>query len=111
MTQHFTCPCCGYSGLDQPAYSKLGPPPWPNLGEPPYVTQLGEPSYDVCACCGFEYGFDDEPGAGEGVTFTQYLAEWITDGCNWFGPGQPPREWDLKAQLAAAGISWPSEAR
>ena len=62
IVKHY-CPCCGYDGLSCPAYSELGPPPWPRLGEPPYSSHLGFPSYEVCSCCGFEYGLDDDPGA------------------------------------------------
>ncbi len=38
MSAHFTCPVCGY----------------PSLQEEPFY------SYEICPCCGVEFGFDDE---------------------------------------------------
>src|SRR5262245_19086796 len=101
------CPCCGYSPLIVPAYRFLGPPPWKHPGPPPYCQWHGKPSYDVCACCGFEFGNDDEPGTALPVTFAQYLAEWIAGGCEWFDPAPRPEDWDLAQQLRAAGIKMP----
>lgn len=46
----------------------------------PYAIHFGMPSYEVCPCCGFEFGFDDEPGSGQPVTFEEYLAAWISGG-------------------------------
>ena len=96
----YTCPCCGYDGLDGPAYEHLGPPPWSDLGSPPYDPQFGRPSYEVCACCGFEFGNDDNPGTGaEPDSFEEYREEWIREGCNWFEATARPDDWDLEQQL------------
>ena len=100
---HF-CPCCGYPGLRVPAYDGLNPPPWGDLGGPPYGPRLGAPSYDVCDCCGIEFGFDDEPGAGSGVSFTEYRRDWIAGGCEWFDPQKRPPGWSLEEQLQVVGI-------
>lgn len=102
---YYFCPCRGYPALGMSAYELLGPPPWGDLGEPPYAPRLGAPSYDCCDCCGFEFGFDDEPGAGAGVSFAQYLRNWVARGCRWFYPDKRPVDWCLKAQLLAAGIA------
>ncbi len=101
----YVCPCCGYPALRMPAYERLGPPPWGDLGEPPYAPRLGAPSYDCCDCCGIEFGFDDEPGAGNGVSFAQYLREWVAEGGQWFYPDKRPAGWSLQTQLRAAGIA------
>jgi hypothetical protein len=98
------CPCCGYRGLDSPPYDQLPPPPWDPHPQPPYSMHYGQPSYEVCACCGFEYGNDDEPGTASPVTFEQYRKEWMTDGYPWFDESKRPTGWTPDAQLQLAGI-------
>jgi hypothetical protein len=104
----FYCPCCGYSGLDVPAYRELGPPPWSHPGPPPYEQYYGNASYDVCACCGFEFGNDDNPGTAPPSSFAEYRREWIVSGCQWFDPTQRPLGWQVSEQFAAAGIVDPT---
>jgi hypothetical protein len=99
---HF-CPCCGYAGLAAPAYAKLGPPPWNHPGPPPYEQWYGLPSYEVCACCGFEFGNDDNPGTAAPSSFEKYQREWIDKGCPWFRERNRPAGWQLADQLRAAG--------
>jgi hypothetical protein len=41
---------------------------------------LGQASYEVCPCCGFEFGNDDNPGMAEPVSFDEYRAEWEAAG-------------------------------
>ena len=76
----FICPVCGN----------------PNLAEPPYSAG-GAPSYEICLCCGFEFGFDDE---SNGLTHQAYRKKWIADGANWFDPDEKPQNWVLEAQIA-----------
>ena len=94
----YFCPCCGFKGLDEPAYKQISLPLPTNL-TPPYYKYFGDPTYDICECCGFEFGYDDEPGAGKGLSFEQYLQEWINDGQNWFVPSSRPDDWALETQL------------
>src|SRR3990167_3593913 len=95
------CPCCGFYGLNTPAYERLGDPPFSIPGPPPYSQWFGPGSYDICPCCGFEYGFDDEPGgSAEPHTFDTYFQEWFKGGCNWFTPAIKPSGWSIDAQLA-----------
>jgi len=99
------CPCCGYDELEMPAYRSLELPPWhPHSGPPPYEQWYGAPSYDVCACCGFEFGNDDNPGTAAPVTFEQYRHQWLASGCEWFDILCKPASWDWKIQLHSAGI-------
>jgi hypothetical protein len=105
VLRRFTCPCCGWPGLETPPYEKLTALPIKRDLPPPYCQHWGSPSYDVCRCCGFEYGYDDDPGAGaRGLSFDEYLDEWTARGATWFDPDARPKEWSLDAQLAAAGI-------
>jgi predicted RNA-binding Zn-ribbon protein involved in translation (DUF1610 family) len=91
----FTCPCCGFSGLSSNPYRALPPPPWKEEahGRPPYCRKHGDASYEVCDCCGFEFGNDDEPGTAAPSTF------------QWFDPKKKKKDWSLADQLTAAGIS------
>lgn len=75
----YVCPVCGYSELD----------------EPPYDEQ-NNPSYEVCSCCRFEFGFDD---AEKGASFENYRKKWISEGARWFLESKKPADWDLKEQL------------
>ena len=106
MTNHFACPCCGYFGLSAPAYEDLPNPPFGDLGLPPYVGRFGFASFQCCACCGYEFGFDCDAGAsGRARSFEDYRVQWIKDGARWFsGTLLAPKDWNLTAQLMTAGI-------
>jgi hypothetical protein len=81
------CPICGYSDLREPVYTagKKGP------------------SYEICASCSFEFGYDDE---SEGFTFEQWREIWIKGGMVWdrLGHSASPPNWDPKKQLENIGI-------
>jgi hypothetical protein len=103
----FVCPCCGYPELDCAPYERMGLPPWLNHSSPPYHDRYGFASFDCCACCGFEFGFDDDPGASATASsFADYLADWIARGCIWFTPSRRPEGWSLEEQLRRAGIQY-----
>lgn len=76
----YICPVCGY----------------PALAEPPYNEQ-GHGSHEICPCCGFEYGYDDH---SEGISHSQYLKKWLSEGAQWFDPEAMPPGWDLEEQLS-----------
>ncbi len=99
------CPCCGYDHLAGAAYAQLPPPPWLDHGAPPYAMRYGTPSYEVCACCGFEFGFDDDPGTAPPVSFEAFRSEWLAAGCLWFDPSKRPTAWSVEHQFSAASIS------
>ena len=96
----FTCPCCGFHGLEAPAYHDFTAQKVVRGMDPPYHRHFGMPSYEVCACCGFEFGNDDDPGTAEPVSFEEYLKEWIESGCVWFDESKRPPQWSLEEQLA-----------
>jgi len=70
------CPICGFDKLKEAPFSKEG-----------------APSYEICACCGFEFGFD------EIECRDVYLKKWIEHGSKWFVPELKPRDWNLEEQL------------
>ncbi|MCB1215194.1 MAG: hypothetical protein KDK66_06940 [Deltaproteobacteria bacterium] len=75
----YTCPICGY----------------PNLEENPRSEADG-PSYEICPCCAFEFGYDDDD---QGYTYDQWREEWISAGMPWRGSKEIPQNWDPKKQL------------
>ncbi|MCM0675162.1 hypothetical protein NCC78_10735 [Micromonospora phytophila] len=78
----YDCPACGYHGIGKP-YEHWPPPAGVEL-TPPYEDLLGMPSYEVCERCGFEFGFDDNPGGeAQPESFEQYRQEWVADGRPW----------------------------
>jgi hypothetical protein len=81
----FVCSVCGYNCLPRPLYSKRGIP-------------------DVsimCACCGFQPGYDDEE---LGYTLESYREEWLQNGSEWFLEIEKPNQWDLNKQLKNINI-------
>ena len=108
QSQCYTCPCCGYPRLDVRPYQEMSNDdiPVPESVQPPYRLHFGGASYDVCSCCSFEFGLEDDPPDMAPITFEQYLREWISDGANWFSPQDQPQDWDLARQLRAAGIQY-----
>lgn len=105
----YACPCCGWWGLEYPAYNELPEPPFGDLGQPPYIGRFGEASFQCCECCGFEFGYDCDPAAsGRRGSFRDYLRQWTEAGEQWFRPLRRPENWSLQEQLAAAGLP-PSE--
>lgn len=79
------CPVCGYDKLRSKPYETWPPPPGMSL-TPPYGDLLGAPSYEVCDRCGYEFGFDDNPGNGPPESFDDYRRNWEADGRPWFVP-------------------------
>lgn len=55
------------------------------------------PSYETCVSCGFEFGFHD---GEKGFTYEGYRAQWIANGCQWYGKVTiKPANWDPAQQL------------
>lgn len=79
MNNKYMCPVCGFVGLNEPPFN-----------------EKNEASYEICACCGFEFGFDEGDGEDKYSTFR---SNWIKNGAKWFLPTRKPNEWDLKEQL------------
>jgi hypothetical protein len=100
----YACPCCGYPGLGAPPYSGWRGRRAIRGIDPPYGKHFGFPSFEVCACCGFEFGNDDDPGTAEPVSFEKFFRDWITSGCEWFDATKRPPNWTLAAQAIAADI-------
>ena len=70
------CPVCGYDKLEEVPYD-----------------EFGYPTYVICSCCGFEFGFDDE---SEGDTFSEYRQRWINQGFPFINAKKKPSNWNKK---------------
>jgi hypothetical protein len=75
-----TCPVCGYSELQKPAYDRFG-----------------YPSFEICPCCGVEFGYQDARRSHESLR-----AEWVAKGTQWRFPEARPPGWDPLLQLQSA---------
>jgi hypothetical protein len=87
----YICPVCRYDRLSSPPYRRW-PPPHDVALRPPYESMLGQPSYEVCPRCGFEFGNDDDPGTGEPESWEEYRKAWEAQGAPWFDPGTNPEQ-------------------
>ena len=75
---HYRCLVCGY-------------------GEMPHPPR----AYNICPCCGIEYGFDDAFDSHQ-----ELRNEWLMHGARWFSnisPYLPPVNWSAWDQLDLAG--------
>jgi hypothetical protein len=72
---------CRVCGLLQPE------PPWGSGGK--------TPSFDICDCCGVEFGYEDATPAA----VARYRAEWLGQGAPWFAPESRPKDWNVDEQL------------
>ncbi len=77
MKEHF-CRICGLYSEDKP---------WGEDGNCP--------TYDICPCCGGEFGYEDCT-----VESTiDYRKQWIENGAKWFDLKYKPEDWDLEKQM------------
>lgn len=81
--------------------------PLPRHAAPPYQEQFGPPSFEICPSCGFEFGFDDHPGAsGSATSFAEHRQHWVAGGCAWWGQRERrPERWSGRQQLTDAGFA------
>lgn len=71
------CRVCGFY---------LNNPPWGNDGE--------SPSYEICPCCGVEFGNEDYTIE----SIKKYRNKWLTEGAKWFSPEKKPVNWNKESQ-------------
>ncbi|NPC90765.1 hypothetical protein HOO54_05030 [Bacillus sp. WMMC1349] len=81
----YTCPVCGFNGLDEPPYDEY------NIG-----------SYDICPCCNFEFGYSEDHDVRLGyivtpdhlieAAFQLYRKQWIEAGMKIQTPENIPEE-------------------
>jgi len=79
------CRVCGLEQYDEP--------PW---------NETGGPSFNICSCCGAEFGFHDRYITGVRIT----RKEWLDSGAQWFRPEEKPTNWNLEEQLNNIPPEW-----
>ena len=75
----YKCRICGYLNAEQP---------WGADG----LT----PNFDICPCCGVEFGYEDATPKA----ILNYRSKWLAKGAPWGNKGAMPEGWDLDQQLA-----------
>lgn len=73
--------CCQVCGLNQ------GFKPWGDQGD--------LPTFDICGCCGVQFGYED--CTLEGIK--EFREKWLREGGNWFSFKEKPQNWSLKEQM------------
>lgn len=72
---------CRVCGLEQQDY------PWGQGGD--------KPSYEICPCCGVEFGNDDATT----TAVRRHREKWMRGGYEWNDPSRRPVGWKPEAQL------------
>jgi hypothetical protein len=88
------CPVCGLP-LDAPAWA------------------ADRASFEICACCGTHFGYDDACGGDASTRRTWWQKarqRWVAGGMRWCGSGRPPAGWDPTEQLARVADPDPGAA-
>jgi hypothetical protein len=86
----YRCPVCGYPDLEEPARFADGNPSW-----------------EICPSCGFEFGYDDDEA---GDSYADWRQRWIENGMRWWSRShRKPPGWDPHAQLLALLESGPDD--
>jgi hypothetical protein len=76
--EYYRCRVCGLQQDDLP---------WGEDGE--------TPSFNICPCCGTEFGYEDFT-----LEATRAQRErWLSTGAKWFKPKEKPEGWNLDEQL------------
>ena len=78
----YNCPVCGWGPYKEP-YCSVQELRW---------------SYDICECCGCEFGLDDN---------LIHYQEWLDSGCEWFEPELKPSNWKIENQIKFQIRPWP----
>lgn len=53
------------------------------------------PTFNICPCCGVEFGYEDATLYG----IRRYRKLWLSGGAKWFNPKLQPKDWTLELQL------------
>jgi hypothetical protein len=62
---------------------------------PPWGPSGIDPSFEICACCGVEFGYEDATLSA----VRNYRMTWCERGCPWFEPQRRPATWSAEEQM------------
>jgi len=92
------CPVCNYDGLSEPPYNNSG-----------------DGSYEICRCCGFQFGYRDYGKNGykdKNILILHWRSMWIDSGYIWHSRAtKPPLGWDGKKQLEDGNMHLSTEQK
>lgn len=54
------------------------------------------PHYEICPCCGVEFGYEDYTVESA----REYRSRWLAKGTPWFNPQERLLNWSLQEQMA-----------
>ncbi|MEZ4372262.1 MAG: hypothetical protein R3B07_15660 [Polyangiaceae bacterium] len=77
--ERFACRVCGLHCAD---------PPWGADGQCP--------TFDICDCCGVQFGYEDSLPASA----RRYRDAWLRNSCEWFRAKSKPEDWSWERQQA-----------
>jgi hypothetical protein len=66
-----------------------------NMDESPWGEDGHTPNYEICPCCGCEFGNDDYTLD----SVKRYRGTWLENGAKWFNIKKKPINWDIEKQL------------
>ncbi|WP_243464972.1 hypothetical protein [Photorhabdus temperata] len=75
----YICRVCGAEQLD---------PPWGEDGN--------SPTFEICDCCGVEFGYEDATLAA----LKNYRSKWLDKGAKWNFEKSKPENWSLEDQIS-----------
>jgi len=53
------------------------------------------PSFEICGCCGVEFGYQDCTPE----YIKKFREEWLNKGTKWANPDEKPMDWSLAKQM------------
>lgn len=65
------------------------------IDEPPWGEDGRTPTFDICDCCGTEFGYEDATLVG----VVNQRKKWLAEGAQWFQPKRMPAGWDVTEQM------------
>ncbi len=65
------------------------------LDELPWGADGRTPTFEICSCCGCEFGYEDCRAIG----VSNHRKKWLDSGGQWFSPARKPDDWSMEAQL------------
>jgi hypothetical protein len=63
--------------------------------DPPWGEDGQCPTYDICDCCGVEFGYGDCTLEATKA----FRKKWLSAGANWKYPNEKPSDWSLEKQM------------
>lgn len=69
--------------------------------EPPWGADGRSPTFEICPCCGVEFGYEDV----NETSALQARNAWLANGARWTTPTARPADWDVEVQLRQLGAS------